>query len=75
MQQAVKDYNNRGPLIRTTILFGKRAPGIVDFAHQNKIDLIVLSSHKIDRRDPLSGWGTISYKVAFLAHCPVMMVK
>ena len=61
--------------IHTHILFGKRVREIVKFADENRVDLIVLSSHKIDRAAPAEGWATISYRVAILAHCPVLMVK
>ena len=62
-------------LIQTEIVYGNRANEIVRFAHENDIDLIVLSSHRIDAGTEAMGFGTISYKVGILAHCPVMMVK
>jgi nucleotide-binding universal stress UspA family protein len=62
-------------LVQTEILYGNRANEIVRFAHENDIDLIVLSSHRIDVASEALGFGTISYKVGILAHCPVMMVK
>jgi universal stress protein A len=61
--------------IHTRILFGKRVREIVRFADENEVDLIVLSSHRIERTEPAEGWATISYRVAILAHCPVLMVK
>jgi nucleotide-binding universal stress UspA family protein len=57
------------------ILFGKRVREIVNFAHENDVDLIILSSHRIDKVDATQGWATISYRVGILAHCPVLMVK
>ncbi len=62
-------------LIDKRIRFGKRVGEILRFADENRIDLIVLASHKIDRENPTQGWGTISHQVSILAHCPVMMVK
>ena len=53
----------------------KRAAEIVKYASRNEVDLIVLSSHRIEKIHPAEGWATISYRVAILAHCPVMMVK
>jgi universal stress protein A len=61
--------------IHSEIIYGNRAREIIDFAQQHDVDLIVLSSHKITKEIPAQGWGTISYKVAILSHCPVMMVK
>ncbi len=60
---------------RHEILFGKRAETIVRYAEDKEIDLIVLSSHKVDRDHPALGWGTISYRVAIVARCPVLLVK
>lgn len=57
------------------ILFGKRVREIVNFASENSVDLIIVSSHRIDRADMTQGWATISYKVGILSHCPVLMVK
>ena len=70
-----KRFVSRDLLVQTEILYGNRASEIVRFAHENEIDLIVLSSHRIDAAGEALGFGTISYKVGILAHCPVMMVK
>ncbi|HVR96730.1 MAG TPA: universal stress protein [Thermoanaerobaculia bacterium] len=64
-----------GANARHEILFGKRAETIVRYAEDNEIDLIVLSSHKVDRDHPALGWGTISYRIAIVARCPVLLVK
>jgi nucleotide-binding universal stress UspA family protein len=55
--------------------YGKRAEAIVKYAEDREMDLIVLSSHKVDRDHPALGWGTISYRVAIVARCPVLLVK
>jgi nucleotide-binding universal stress UspA family protein len=55
--------------------YGKRAEAIVHYAEERGMDLVVLSSHKVDRDHPALGWGTISYRVAIVARCPVLLVK
>jgi nucleotide-binding universal stress UspA family protein len=60
---------------REEIVYGHRAPEIVRYATETGVDLIVLSSHRIDPTDPAAGWGTVSYKVGILAQCPVLLVK
>jgi nucleotide-binding universal stress UspA family protein len=60
---------------RSAIVLGHRARAIADFAEDEKIDLIVLSSHRVDPDKPGHDWMTISYKVAILARCPVLLVK
>ncbi len=57
------------------VSYGRRAEEIVDFAAEEDSDLIILSSHRIDLENPGSSWTTLSYKVAILAQCPVLLVK
>jgi nucleotide-binding universal stress UspA family protein len=60
---------------REEIIFGNRAEEIVRYATEMAVDLIVLSSHRIDLRNPGAGWGTLSYKIGILSQCPVLLVK
>jgi nucleotide-binding universal stress UspA family protein len=60
---------------RFEIVFGKRAQAILEHAMGSATDLIVLSSHRVDRDHPALGLGTISYQVAIVARCPVLLVK
>lgn len=57
------------------ILYGKRAETIVHHAEDRETDLIVLSSHQVDREHPALGVGAISYRIAIVARCPVLLVK
>ena len=57
------------------IVYGKRAEAIVHHAEERAVDLIVLSSHQVDRDHPALGVGTISYRIAIVARCPVLLVK
>jgi len=54
---------------------GKRAEAVIRYAEDREMDLIILSSHKVDRDHPALGWGTISYRIAIVARCPVLLVK
>jgi nucleotide-binding universal stress UspA family protein len=60
---------------RSTIVVGHRAKAIVEYAERERFDVIVLSSHRVDPEKPGADWMTISYKVAILARCPVLLVK
>jgi universal stress protein A len=60
---------------RSEIVFGRRAEEVVAYAEDREVDLIVLSSHRVDLENPAAGWTTLSYKVAILAQCPVLLVK
>ncbi|MBW2622321.1 MAG: universal stress protein [Deltaproteobacteria bacterium] len=68
-------YEEKKPDISTVILFGHRVREIIRYTHENEIDLIIASSHQIEARDVSQGWMTLSYKIAFLSPCPVLMVK
>jgi len=75
MLEIAQNYKQANIIVKTRIEYGNRVREIVKFAHDNDVDLIVLSSHRLDKADPAQGWATISYRVGILAHCPVMMVK
>lgn len=64
-----------GVRVRHDILYGKRTETIVRYAEEHGTDLVILSSHKVDRDHPALGWGTISYRVAIVVRCPVLLVK
>lgn len=75
MEQMLAGYQQELLSIQREIAYGKRVNEIVKFADENAIDLIVLSSHRIEVTESSKGWGTISYKVGILSPCPVMLVK
>ncbi len=57
------------------VRFGKRAEAIVQFVIERDVDLVVLSSHPIDQKEPARSVATISYQVSLFAPCPVLLVK
>jgi nucleotide-binding universal stress UspA family protein len=75
LQIAKETYRQRGVDIKTRVVFGQRVKETLSFAEREHVDLLLLQSHPIDLADPTRGWGTISYRVALLAKCPVMLVK
>ena len=75
MAELANKYSTDKIDIHTEIIYGKRVPEIVKYSSEKEIDLIILSSHKIEDMESMDGWATISYRVGILAPCPVMMVK
>lgn len=71
----VERFAGAGVRARFEIVFGKRAESILEQTAGGKTDLVVLSSHRVDREHPALGLGTISYQVAIVARCPVLLVK
>ena len=57
------------------IRFGNRAREISAYETESDTDLIVMSSHDIDPEHPARSLATLSYQVAVLAKCPVLLVK
>ncbi len=57
------------------IAYGKRTEEIVRCAGETGVDLIIMSSRKLDPDAPMQPWPTISHKVAVFAPCPVLLVR
>ena len=57
------------------VVYGSRVRQIVRRAEQMEADLILLASHRLHPEKPGGGWGTLSYQVAILAPCSVLLVK
>jgi len=52
-----------------------RCKGIVLYAVDNDVDLIVMSSHPVGVAKHGAGWSTISYQVSALCPCSILLVK
>ncbi len=57
------------------VRIGDRLQEIVEFAGHHAVDLIVMSSHRIDPNHLAETWGTLSYKVSVICECPILLVK
>ena len=61
--------------VGATVCIGEPAREIVGTAAREKVDLIVMGSHKVVPSRPATGWGTTSYKVGIFCRCPILLVK
>ena len=61
--------------VKAEIRYGNRVVEILRCVSEKKIDLVVMSSHRLPLRHPGKNWGTISYKIGILSQCPVLLVK
>jgi nucleotide-binding universal stress UspA family protein len=75
MDVLMGQYEKRQVKMACKVVLGNRVQEILRFATRNKVDLIVMHSHRINPKNPGESWGTISYKVGILSQCPVMLVK
>ncbi len=75
MDRLASEFSKNDLSIEKQILYGTRVFEILNFASKHQVDLIIMSSHRLDPENATEGWGTISFKVGVLSHCPVMLVK
>ena len=68
-------FEKAGVVVRQELIIGRRAETIVRYAEDREMDLVILSSHKVDREHPALGFGTLSYRIAIVVRCPVLLVK
>ena len=70
----LEDESDAEERVTVTILEGKVAEGIVDFAHKEDIDLLVISSHGFSG---LSRWNlnSVTTKVVNLIYKPVLIIR
>ncbi len=75
LARLVDDLAGAGVQAQAMIVYGRRAREIVGAAALEEADLIVMRSHRIEPKSPTEGWATLSYQVAVLAPCAVLLVK
>jgi nucleotide-binding universal stress UspA family protein len=73
--RAAQRFGANGVEVEGVVLIGVPAREIVRYAAGRKVDLIVMSSHRVAPGRSGEGWGTTSYKVALLCSCPILLVK
>lgn len=71
----VQRFIDAGVPIKEVVTLGKRGPDIVAYALDEDVDLVVLSSHQVDVSEGSKSWATLSYQIAILCPCPVLLVK
>lgn len=64
----------KGIKSQSTVLIGKVAESLVDYARNNKADLIVMATHG---RSGISRWvrGSVADRVLHSSHIPVLLVQ
>jgi nucleotide-binding universal stress UspA family protein len=78
-RKGLKEFSERfreeGLSVTCEVTYGHRTRDIIEFAVTNGVDVIIMASHRIDPDRPGHDWSTISYGVAVLAPCSVLLVK
>jgi nucleotide-binding universal stress UspA family protein len=78
-QEGLRLFSERftasGLEVRREVTYGHRSKDIVQFAIKSGSDLVIMASHRIDPDRPGHDWSSISYAVAIMAPCPVLLAK
>jgi universal stress protein A len=69
------ELSARGFEATVEIVFGRRGPEILRYADERNVDLIVMTSHALDRGQPPEGFGTLSHQLAALSRCAVLLAR
>lgn len=74
LEELVNEFNLHDIKTTAVVIVGSPAETIIDYAEENDIDLIVMTTHG---RSGLARWvyGSIADKVLRGAHCPVFLVR
>jgi nucleotide-binding universal stress UspA family protein len=75
LEEFSQRFADEGLNVTCDVTYGHRTRGIIEFAINNNVDLIIMASHRIDPDRPGHDWSTISYGVAVLSPCTVLLVK
>jgi nucleotide-binding universal stress UspA family protein len=75
LQECAERFEERSLPVEHVVLYGHRTKSIVDYAVENRVDLIMMASHRVDPDRPGHDWSSISYAVAILSPVPVLLVK
>jgi len=70
-----QEFALAGISVDRKILYGRRLAEIVRESRDLNVDLIVMSSHKVDPTATVQSLGALSYQVAILCDCLVLLVK
>ena len=69
------DLSARGFEVGVEIVFGRRGPEILRYADERNVDLIVMTSHALDRANPAEEFGALSHQIALLSRCSILLAR
>ena len=75
LRQIAGSFAKHGIDVRIQVTIGEPATDIIRAAARERVDVLVMSSHKVRLGRRARGWGTTSYKVGIFSQCPILLVK
>ena len=75
LDQMAERFRTANIKVQGKVIMGKRARGVVTYVMQNDVDLVVLSSRRLNLSEQPKVVGTLSHQVSQLCPCDVLLVK
>lgn len=75
LNQFAVRFRNAGVDTALCSPIGDRLHEIASYGNRTQIDLIVMSSHRVDPENVAASWGTLSYRVSVVCDSPILLVK
>jgi nucleotide-binding universal stress UspA family protein len=75
LQRLLEQFADCDLEVTPATMINHRSQGIVLYAVENAVDLIVMGSHPIDPSAIRDSWATISYQVSLLCPCSILLIK
>lgn len=75
LSELAEEYRAAGVDVTVETPVGNRLREIAAFSNERDVDLIVMSSHRINPDDLAASWGTLSYRVSVVCETPILLVK
>lgn len=72
--KVIQVLNQANAAYQTTILRGKPGPEIVQYANQQKVDMVIIGSRGLNTLQEMV-LGSVSHKVMKRVNCPALIVK
>jgi nucleotide-binding universal stress UspA family protein len=69
------ELSDKGYEAVAEIVFGRSAAEILRYADERNVDLIVMTSHALDRAHPAESFGSLSHQLAILSRCSVLLAR
>ena len=75
LERAAAPFARSGLVVKTETCVGDPAREVIRVSLRDRVNLLVMGSHRVRPGGKASGWGTTSYKVGVFCQCPVLLVK
>jgi nucleotide-binding universal stress UspA family protein len=75
LKKRAQQFSDLDITVHCETLIGNRSRSTVSYAEEHGVDLILVSSHQISEGHSARSMASVSYQVAVLATCPVLLLK